>query len=157
MTALPGAASEDPQTCREQGPQSAQQRGCEGLAQVCAHKKHSPRPGYCWQLLVGILTGGIRYHAHMMPEGRTPSPAPRVGELQRHGRATLSGLEASRESELLLGHALERERAWLFAHADDAVDTDLVARFKALLARRVGGEPVAQILGAWGFWTLVCA
>jgi release factor glutamine methyltransferase len=90
----------------------------------------------------------------MMPEGRTLSPRPSVATLQQHGRSLLRGVDASRESELLLGHALDRERAWLFAHAGDAVEADAVARFQALLARRVAGEPVAQILGAWGFWTL---
>jgi release factor glutamine methyltransferase len=90
----------------------------------------------------------------MMPEARILSPHPSVATLQQHGRSLLPGVDAARESELLLGHALDRERAWLFAHAGDVVQTDAVARFEALLARRLAGEPIAQILGAWGFWTL---
>jgi release factor glutamine methyltransferase len=57
-------------------------------------------------------------------------------------------------AELLLGHALQRDRAWLFAHARDAVGADALADFQALLARRVAGEPVAYLLGKRGFWTL---
>lgn len=81
-------------------------------------------------------------------------PEPTVARLQAWGRERLSGEDARRESELLLGHALQRERAWLFAHANDAVDVEVAARFEAFIARRAEGVPVAQLIGAWGFWTL---
>ena len=70
------------------------------------------------------------------------------------GTARLAGDDARRESEMLLGHALRRERAWLFAHANDALDDAARAAFARLVAQRAAGVPVAQLLGAWGFWTL---
>ena len=81
-------------------------------------------------------------------------PEPTVAKLQAWGRERLSGEDARRESELLLGHALQRERAWLFAHANDAVDAAQAHEFAALIERRRAGLPVAHLLGEWGFWTL---
>jgi len=81
-------------------------------------------------------------------------PESTVATLQAWGRDRLSGQDARRESELLLGHALQRERAWLFAHAHDVPAAEAVARFRALVAERERGVPVAQLLGEWGFWTL---
>lgn len=62
--------------------------------------------------------------------------------------------ECRHEVELLLGHVLGRDRAWLFAHADDALDADDQRRFVELLERRFAGEPVAHVVGSRGFWTL---
>jgi release factor glutamine methyltransferase len=90
----------------------------------------------------------------MMPQALPPAEACTVAALHAWGRAQLAGDEARRESELLLGHALQRERAWLFAHAGDAVEETGRARFAALVAARARGVPVAQLLGRWGFWTL---
>lgn len=58
------------------------------------------------------------------------------------------------DAELLLAHALGRSRAWLFAHGGDVPDSDSIARFDALLARRAAGEPVAYLTGSRGFWHL---
>ena len=75
-------------------------------------------------------------------------------------RALLAGAtpvgdnEARHVAEMLLGHALGRSRAWLFAHADDAVDADAQRRFADLVAARGRGEPVAYLIGTRGFWTL---
>lgn len=78
----------------------------------------------------------------------------RVDALLAEGARQLPGAEARFEAELLLGHALGRDRAWLFAHARDAVDAAAAARFVSLCARRARGEPVAYIIGRRGFWTL---
>jgi len=66
----------------------------------------------------------------------------------------LASDEAARESEILLGHALGRERAWLYAHADDAIDADAAIAFHSLLLRRAAGEPLAYITGRREFWSL---
>ncbi|MBO9882353.1 peptide chain release factor N(5)-glutamine methyltransferase [Xanthomonas sp. D-109] len=58
------------------------------------------------------------------------------------------------DAEALLLHALQRDRAWLFAHAREPLPGDVVAGFQALLARRAQGEPVAYLTGRRGFWTL---
>lgn len=62
-------------------------------------------------------------------------------------------LDAS-EAEVLLCHALERSRSWLFAHGDAVPDSTSRRWFDALVARRVVGEPVAYLTGRRGFWTL---
>ena len=62
--------------------------------------------------------------------------------------------ESAREVELLLGHALGRDRAWLYAHADDALTTEDAVRFYALLRRRAQGEPIAYLTGRREFWSL---
>lgn len=58
------------------------------------------------------------------------------------------------EAELLLGHVLGVNRAWFFAHADDALDPLASERFEALVSRRAQGEPVAYITGTRDFWSL---
>jgi release factor glutamine methyltransferase len=48
------------------------------------------------------------------------------------------------DAELLLGHLLGRERAWLLAHPEEDARTDA---FDALVERRGAGEPVAYLRG----------
>lgn len=83
-----------------------------------------------------------------------PETAATVAALVRAGAARLGGDEARREAEWLAEQALGVGRAWLFAHADDAVKPEVCARYLALLARRAAGEPLAYLLGRAGFWTL---
>ncbi|HSM11554.1 MAG TPA: peptide chain release factor N(5)-glutamine methyltransferase [Lysobacter sp.] len=58
------------------------------------------------------------------------------------------------DAELLLAHALGRPRSWLYAHGEDELEPAAAARYAALLARRVAGEPVAYLTGSRGFWSL---
>jgi release factor glutamine methyltransferase len=58
------------------------------------------------------------------------------------------------EAQLLLGHALGRDRAWLYAWPEHRPEAAQIAAFSALLARRRAGEPVAHILGVREFWSL---
>jgi len=58
------------------------------------------------------------------------------------------------DAEILLAHVLGRPRAFLRAHADDAVARADHDRFRSLLARRLAGEPVAYLTGRRGFWSL---
>jgi len=69
-------------------------------------------------------------------------------KLQSCGCAT-SRLDA----ELLLCHTLGKNRSWLIAHADEAVDETSVYCFNTLLARRIQREPVAYITGEKEFWS----
>lgn len=73
-----------------------------------------------------------------------------VAELLSRSRIEIDASDA----EILLAHAVERGRSWLFAHADDGVPADVAVRFESLLQRRVAGEPVAYLTGRQGFWTL---
>ncbi len=77
-----------------------------------------------------------------------------VADLIRDAAVRLRGDEARLEAELLLAHALERPRSWFYAHAGDVMGPREVERFQGLLRRRAGGEPVAQIIGRRGFWSL---
>lgn len=56
------------------------------------------------------------------------------------------------DAELLLAHALDKPRSWLYAHADEELDPASAARFAELVARRRAGEPVAYLTGRRGFW-----
>jgi release factor glutamine methyltransferase len=64
------------------------------------------------------------------------------------------GPDVRLEAEILLAHALDRPRAWLYAHADEIVSDDARTRFDVLLARRALGVPIAQLIGKQGFWSL---
>jgi release factor glutamine methyltransferase len=77
-----------------------------------------------------------------------------VGERLRHAAAGLPGPDARWEAEVLLAHAMGRERSWLYAHADATPDDDAVAAFDALLERRRTGTPLAHLLGRRAFWSL---
>jgi len=62
--------------------------------------------------------------------------------------------ETRREAEILLGHVLGRDRAWLISHDTDPLPPEPVARYRALWVRRQAGEPVAYLTGRRGFWSL---
>ena len=57
-------------------------------------------------------------------------------------------------AELLLLHALGRNRTWLYAHPEHEVSDDEARRFFALLARRADGEPTQHLTGKQEFWGL---
>ena len=72
------------------------------------------------------------------------------------GRAALreAGSPTPRlDAEVLLGHVLGRDRAWLLAHPEAAVDAG--AAWTDALARRATGEPVAYIRG-FKEWRSLC-
>ena len=61
------------------------------------------------------------------------------------------------DAEVLLAHVLGRPRSALIAHAEQCVDAAAVARYRMLLARRAGGEPIAYLIGEREFWSLMLA
>ncbi|MCX7555320.1 peptide chain release factor N(5)-glutamine methyltransferase [Xanthomonadaceae bacterium JHOS43] len=77
-----------------------------------------------------------------------------VATLVRLAAAQLSGDDPRRDAELLLQHALDVDRAWLFSHAGDVPGMEAVQQFGRLVERRVAGEPLAYVVGHAGFWTL---
>lgn len=79
---------------------------------------------------------------------QTQAPTPRTLLQEAAGRLPRE------DAESLLLHALQQDRAWLFAHGDDPVPADQAGAYRALLARRQAGEPVAYLTGRRGFWTL---
>ena len=62
--------------------------------------------------------------------------------------------EAKLETQLLLQHLLNVNRAWLIAHADDALAASIHGPFEALIKRRSQGNPIAYILGYREFFGL---
>jgi release factor glutamine methyltransferase len=58
------------------------------------------------------------------------------------------------EAKLLLAHVLGRDRAWLAAHADEAVTAEQGKIFDGLARRRRDGEPVAYLIGRREFYGL---
>jgi release factor glutamine methyltransferase len=61
---------------------------------------------------------------------------------------------AKLEAQLLLQHALNVNRAWLISHQDDALQANIHAAYRAMLERRLSGEPIAYILGYREFYGL---
>ena len=66
--------------------------------------------------------------------------------LEKHGSTS-----ARLDAELLLGEALTLPRLQLYVQHDRPMQQDELARFKALIKRRAGAEPVAYILGRRSF------
>ena len=61
---------------------------------------------------------------------------------------------AKLEAQLLLQHALNVNRAWLIAHQDENLPPSIEAAYRAMLERRLNGEPIAYILGYREFYGL---
>jgi release factor glutamine methyltransferase len=57
------------------------------------------------------------------------------------------------DAEILLCQTIDMPRSYLFAHPEDELDTITQQRFEALLARRIGGEPMSYISGTREFWS----
>lgn len=75
---------------------------------------------------------------------------PRLDSLLRDAANRVDPADAA----VLLAHAVDRPRSWLYAHGDDDVEDATAARYAQLLERRVAGEPVAYLTGSRGFWRL---
>ena len=60
-------------------------------------------------------------------------------------------------AEVLLAHVLNRPRAALITHGELPMEPAAAARYRALVARRVAGEPIAYITGQREFWSLPLA
>ncbi|RKR44057.1 peptide chain release factor N(5)-glutamine methyltransferase [Paraburkholderia sp. BL17N1] len=58
------------------------------------------------------------------------------------------------EARILLTHVLGWRPTQLITRSDEALDTQFVERYQTLEARRVAGEPVAQLVGAREFFGL---
>ena len=82
-----------------------------------------------------------------------------VGEVLRQGKEQLDDVSetARLDAELLLAHTLGQERIELYTDLDRPLSPDELADYRALVARRASREPVAYILGEWGFRRLTLA
>jgi release factor glutamine methyltransferase len=57
-------------------------------------------------------------------------------------------------AELLLMHALGRDRAWIYSHPESSLDPRAAEKYFSLIARRAAGEPAQYIVGKQEFWGL---
>ena len=70
-------------------------------------------------------------------------------------RFTAAGIGTPRlDAEVLLRHALNRDRAWLLAHIHDRLDEELHGIFEQAVERRAKREPLQYITGKQEFWGL---
>lgn len=57
-------------------------------------------------------------------------------------------------AELLLLHALGRDRTWIYSHPEEEICAADVERYFALVRRRAAGEPTQHLTGKQEFWGL---
>jgi release factor glutamine methyltransferase len=70
-------------------------------------------------------------------------------------RFTEAGIAAARlEAQLLLAHVLRCSRVQLYTGFDKPLAEPELAGYRELIKRRLGGEPVAYLLGEQEFWAL---
>lgn len=60
--------------------------------------------------------------------------------------------DARREANSLLSHFMQKDRTYLIAHSDDAIDGEVVRNFEAAIERRAAGEPAQYITGVQDFY-----
>ena len=75
----------------------------------------------------------------------------------KDGMATLRTASVSSHTlaaELLLMHALGRDRTWLYTHPEALLDAADAEEYFALIARRAAGEPTQYLTGKQEFWGL---
>jgi release factor glutamine methyltransferase len=87
----------------------------------------------------------------------TTSTTKDVRAALREGMARLRAANVSSHTlatELLLMHALGRDRAWIYSHPEELLDADTAERYFVLIARRAAGEPTQYLTGKQEFWGL---
>ncbi len=81
----------------------------------------------------------------------------RIADWLRQARERLAGAGVDApalDAELLLAHALRRQRSWVLAHPEYLMTPSDHARAEQLLCRRLRREPLAYILGSQPFFGL---
>ncbi|MCL9685494.1 peptide chain release factor N(5)-glutamine methyltransferase [Legionella maioricensis] len=58
------------------------------------------------------------------------------------------------EAELLLGHLLNKNRAYLFAHPEELLSPTQLNQYQQLIEQRAQGIPIAYLTGTREFWSL---
>jgi release factor glutamine methyltransferase len=86
-------------------------------------------------------------------EGDAPTIARALREAAGSLRAS-SVADARREAATLLAATINRDRAFLIAHSDDALASDQLALFRERVRRRAAGEPLQYITGHQEFYGL---
>jgi release factor glutamine methyltransferase len=85
---------------------------------------------------------------------------PRPTDIRSALAAAIAQLEAEEvpsaplAAELLLMHALEHDRAWLYAHPEEALSDAAREKYFAFVAQRARGVPTQYLTGHQEFWGL---
>ena len=86
----------------------------------------------------------------------TAAPASTLAGTARAWARRLAAITSSPrlEAELLVLQAVGLPRTALYTHPQRPMDAAELERATRLLERRLRGEPLAYVLGSWGFWDL---
>jgi len=90
-------------------------------------------------------------------DNATKATAADIRAALKEGMARLRAANVSSHTlaaELLLMHALGRDRTWLYTHPEAPLEADQAQQYLALIARRAAGEPVQYLTGKQEFWGL---
>ena len=105
------------------------------------------------------MRAAFRHNQHVLTAPTTPAPKATqtwtILEVLRWtiGRFERLGIETARlDAELLAARAFARSRVELYTHFDQPLAEAELAGYRALVQRRLAGEPVAYILGRKEFW-----
>lgn len=77
-----------------------------------------------------------------------------IAELLALGTKQLCSNSAKLDAEVLLALAITKQRSYLYTWPDQQLTTQQEQHYKALLHRRILGEPIAHITGEREFWSL---
>lgn len=79
-----------------------------------------------------------------------------VRQLLQSAAMRLQGVsdEPLLDAQILLAHALGRDRSWLYAWPEQVPEPTRLSRFQELVDARAGGHPVAHLTGQREFWSL---
>jgi release factor glutamine methyltransferase len=107
------------------------------------------------------MWGCFRHNQQVLPAPSTPAPKTTqtwtILEVVRWttGRFERQGIETARlDAELLATRAFVRSRVELYTHFDQPLAETELSTYRALVQRRLSGEPVAYILGRKEFWSI---
>jgi release factor glutamine methyltransferase len=91
-------------------------------------------------------------------ENRTPqSAASTLREIINKAAAKLhaAGIASARfDTEILLSHVANKDRAWLITHMYDTLTDETTEAFESAVRRRIQREPLQYIVGKQEFWAL---
>lgn len=58
------------------------------------------------------------------------------------------------DAETLLTHTLEKNRAYLYAHGDELLSSQILSQLTFFYEKRISGMPLAYVIGEKEFWSL---
>jgi release factor glutamine methyltransferase len=91
------------------------------------------------------------------PDGASNISALDVRAALKEGMARLRAAHVPSHTlaaEILLMHALGRDRTWLYTHPEFLLDAPVTGKYLALITRRAAGEPTQYLTGKQEFWGL---